>query len=40
FAAAVLVSYAAVRGASRVPYAGYLIGESRGRRGPGRSGGT
>jgi len=33
FAAAVLVSYAVVRAVSRVPYAGYLIGESRGRRG-------
>ncbi|HQD25304.1 MAG TPA: acyltransferase [Methanoculleus thermophilus] len=40
FLAAAAASYAAVWGASRVPYAGYLIGESRGRRGPGRSGGT
>jgi peptidoglycan/LPS O-acetylase OafA/YrhL len=40
FAAAVLVSYAAVRGASGMPYAGYLLGEPRVRRGPGRSGGT
>ncbi|KUK60063.1 MAG: Acyltransferase 3 [Methanoculleus marisnigri] len=33
FAAAAVVSYGAVRGLSGVPYAGYLVGESRGRRG-------
>jgi surface polysaccharide O-acyltransferase-like enzyme len=33
FAVAVLVSYGAVRGLSGVPYAGYLVGESRVRRG-------
>ena len=35
FAAAVLVSYAVVRVLSGVPYAGWLVGESRVRRGPG-----
>mgnify|MGYP000885821128 CR=1 FL=1 len=35
FLAAAAVSYGVVRGASRVPYAGYLIGESRGSREPG-----
>ncbi len=33
FVAAAVGSYGAVRGLSEVPYAGYLIGESRGRRG-------
>lgn len=40
FLAAAAASYGAVRGASGMPYAGYLLGEPRVRRGPGRSGGT
>ncbi|MDN7011682.1 acyltransferase [Methanoculleus sp. FWC-SCC3] len=40
FAAAAVVSYGAVRHLSRVPYAGWLLGEPRVRRRPGRSGGT
>ncbi len=40
FLGTAVVSYGVVRGVSGVPYAGYLFGESRVRRGPGQSGGV